>query len=216
MGRICAVKHCHNSEIRLKQYRKSHPGRTDPFTLFPFPKDEERKLEWQKQIYRRIDDKGTLWKPNSQSRACSNHFVDGRPTLEHPSPTIDLGHPYSKHNAIAVNRARLKECGNDGDKEETTCVETASCSARESVAADTEHSSTVDQNYAPECEASVKPSLKKTHKRLQSQIKAAKRKYSGYKKNYNIQLYRKFVSTDKSAKFYTGLPSTAVFWSLYR
>lgn len=32
------------------------------------------------------------WLPNSDSRICSNHFVDSIPTLENPYPTLNLGH----------------------------------------------------------------------------------------------------------------------------
>ena len=37
-----------------------------------------------------------LWDPTKDSRICSVHFVDGRPTAENPFPTEKLGYDATK------------------------------------------------------------------------------------------------------------------------
>ncbi|KAH3816543.1 hypothetical protein DPMN_118060 [Dreissena polymorpha] len=33
-----------------------------------------------------------LWTPGKDSRVCSNHFVEGQPTVQNPLPTLNLGY----------------------------------------------------------------------------------------------------------------------------
>ncbi|XP_046336504.2 uncharacterized protein LOC124118438 [Haliotis rufescens] len=40
----------------------------------------------------RQDGSGQLWSPKKDSRVCSLHFVDGRPTPENPYPSLNLGY----------------------------------------------------------------------------------------------------------------------------
>ena len=60
-----------------------------PIALFTFPSKQkypEDNLRWQRLVSR----KG--WVPNIDSRICSRHFVDKKPSKEHPYPTENLGH----------------------------------------------------------------------------------------------------------------------------
>ena len=105
--RNCCVVGCANSGARLEKWMAqvctNHEcllgqGRCDcppPFTLFPFPtekRDESGRLRWQRLINRK-DAMGKNWKPSAHSRLCSMHFIDGKPTDEHPDPTLYLGYP---------------------------------------------------------------------------------------------------------------------------
>ncbi|GAB6032428.1 mRNA-decapping enzyme subunit 2 [Chamberlinius hualienensis] len=54
--------------------------------LTKFPNNEELKLQWIAAIL--IKD----YKPGNDAKVFSLHFSDGRPTLDNPSPTLDLGH----------------------------------------------------------------------------------------------------------------------------
>ena len=69
---------------------------TAGFLLFPFPtakKDTAKRTLWKKLINRQDPQrKGKLWSPSKDSRVCSKHFIDGKPTPEHPNPTINLGY----------------------------------------------------------------------------------------------------------------------------
>ena len=52
-----------------------------------------RKLQWRKLINRQEDQHcGKLWEPRKQSRICSKHFLNGKPTEAYPYPTENLGY----------------------------------------------------------------------------------------------------------------------------
>ena len=65
-----------------------------PFQLFPFPtalKNNERRVAWTLAV-NRVDSKRKLWKPTKHSRVCGDHFVQGKPTGQHPDPELHLGY----------------------------------------------------------------------------------------------------------------------------
>ena len=72
--------------------------------MFPFPTkryDVEQRERW-KQLVGRQDGR-RLWSPSKDSRVCSNHFVDGKPTLENPLPTINLGYAGAEGRVKRMN-----------------------------------------------------------------------------------------------------------------
>lgn len=61
--------------------------------LFTFPTkryDVEKREKW-KQLVGRQDGK-KLWSPPKDSRVCSEHFLDGKPTPTNPLPMLKLGY----------------------------------------------------------------------------------------------------------------------------
>ena len=64
--------------------------------LFNFPKMKkalEERLQWRKLINRLEDQHcGKLWEPRKQSRVCSKHFLNGKPTEAYSYPTENLGY----------------------------------------------------------------------------------------------------------------------------
>ena len=67
------------------------------FRLYTFPtvkKDPKKRYRWQ-QLINRVskDDNNQLWSPSKDCRVCSEHFIDGQPTLKNPYPTLKLGYP---------------------------------------------------------------------------------------------------------------------------
>ena len=85
--RICAFEHCSNSTYQLQCGCKS------PFVLFPFPtnlSDAETRRDWIRAVNRKDPKTGKNWQPTFDSRVCSCHFVDGKPSEAHPSPSINL------------------------------------------------------------------------------------------------------------------------------
>ena len=70
--------------------------------MYPFPtelKNPSARGSWRKLINRNVetDSKNVkLWDPKKDSRVCSVHFVDGRPTAENPFPTEKLGYDATK------------------------------------------------------------------------------------------------------------------------
>lgn len=97
-GIICAVKGCHNNWYKRKRFLEQvcfdHKPRTRvecgceaPYNLHPPPKNEEALKLWLKAI--------NLDKPPKRPYICSYHFVDKRPTEEHPYPEKWLGYDAS-------------------------------------------------------------------------------------------------------------------------
>ena len=103
--RSCAVVGCSNSTNRLKRWKSSlclvHKTTygseqcdcDPPFRLFSFPgaiKDPEHRKQWVEMIKRKDTHTGQPWVPKQESRVCSKHFVDGKPTEDNPNPTLHL------------------------------------------------------------------------------------------------------------------------------
>ena len=103
--RNCCVTGCSNSGYRLKIWRSKiclqhnanygkRPCVCDPpFQLLPFPSDPYERQAWIKAVNRKdVQNPNMIWQPNVDSRMCSVHFIDGKPTGANPYPTLDLGH----------------------------------------------------------------------------------------------------------------------------
>uniref|UniRef100_A0A3Q2T4H3 Uncharacterized LOC105927494 n=1 Tax=Fundulus heteroclitus TaxID=8078 RepID=A0A3Q2T4H3_FUNHE len=94
-GTICAVKGCHNNWYKRKAHMEQEcfihrPRKRDecgckaPYDLHPPPKNEEYFRLWLKAL--------NLKKPPKRPYVCSFHFVDKRPTEDHPIPEKWLGY----------------------------------------------------------------------------------------------------------------------------
>lgn len=111
--RICAILNCGHSTYQLNKWRERHCTVHEcnygtahctcdpPFELFTFPteqKDPKTRQQWIKSVNRKDEVTGKNWQPTADSRICSVHFVDNKPTVNHPVPTLHLG--YSIRNEI--------------------------------------------------------------------------------------------------------------------
>eukprot|EP00794_Sanderia_malayensis_P004123 gene4123-4677_t len=101
--RICAFVHCSKSTYQLKKWQRTVCGSHSiqhsdcpcppPFALFPFPTElanPENRIEWTKAVNRKDPVTGKNWQASEDSRICSSHFVDGKPTELYPNPSINL------------------------------------------------------------------------------------------------------------------------------
>lgn len=101
--RICAFEHCSNSTYQLEKWNNSpcklhrskqrDCGCKQPFTLFSFPslnKDPETRREWVKIVNRKDPITRKIWQPSTDSRICSDHFIDGKPSQAYPVPTVKV------------------------------------------------------------------------------------------------------------------------------
>ncbi len=113
---ICAFTHCSNSTYTLKIWRETECyehltkrekcPRSPPFYLFPFPmesNDPETRKEWIKAVNRKDPKTKKNWQPSEDSRVCSVHFPEGRPTEDFPSPVVNIS---ATGNGKAVKRKR--------------------------------------------------------------------------------------------------------------
>lgn len=105
-ARHCYAVGCSNGGYRLIKWRQEHCdehqklkencGCKPPFTLFSFPtkkKNPESRERWIKAFSRAASEHSyQLLEPGPDHRVCSEHFVDGHPTKEHPDPELNLGH----------------------------------------------------------------------------------------------------------------------------
>ena len=136
--RNCAVVGGTNSGYKLKKWLKGHCDIhsavresefcvcTVPFTLYPFPSKitaSESRERWIRLLNRQDPDKkNKRWEPTASSRVCSTHFVDQKPTAQHPDPNLNLGRtvpevrkrklPTARHHVIKrrnVSRAHSIE-----------------------------------------------------------------------------------------------------------
>ena len=102
--RICAFEHCSNSAYQLQKWKidecdvhkgvkHERCGCKPPFVLFPFPtnlSDAETRRDWIRAVNRKDPKTGKNWQPTFDSRVCSYHFVNGKTSGAHPSPSINL------------------------------------------------------------------------------------------------------------------------------
>ena len=51
-----------------------------------FPKDPQKFEIWRKNIKRGLE----FFNPGHETFVCSNHFVDGKPTMNNPHPTLSV------------------------------------------------------------------------------------------------------------------------------
>ncbi|KAK3088554.1 hypothetical protein FSP39_020520 [Pinctada imbricata] len=98
---------------RVKREGRGRRGKR----LFPFPtqkKDREKRERW-KQLVGRAGQGKKLWSPSKDSRICSNHFIDGQPTVDNPYPTLNLGYDGYKDRVrritlFGTNKAHELQC----------------------------------------------------------------------------------------------------------
>lgn len=98
-GKVCAVVGCRNCDGHIRLWKTlvcethapllhQHCPCPRPFSMHRIPQGEKNKVTrqcWLDNLQRANFD------PNTASRVCSVHFVDGRPTEENPYPTLHLG-----------------------------------------------------------------------------------------------------------------------------
>ncbi|KAL5021766.1 hypothetical protein ScPMuIL_000921 [Solemya velum] len=76
-----------------------------PFRLYAFPtakKDKQMREKWKKLI-NRTDSNGKMWSPSKDSRVCSDHFQDGKPTAKTPFPVLKLGYKDAENRVKRMN-----------------------------------------------------------------------------------------------------------------
>ena len=94
-GTCCAVRGCTNNQTKLNLWLQEqcfeHAPRTkrecaceNRYSFHRLPKDEEPRRMWLKKL--------NLKRPPKTLYVCSFHFVDKKPTEEHPHPTLWLGY----------------------------------------------------------------------------------------------------------------------------
>lgn len=222
--RSCAVLSCNNSWYTLEQWSKNicekhncnlGQGSCDclpPFRLFPFPterKDPAGRLQWTSLVNRKNGSRN--WIPNSESRICSKHFVDGEPSARFPYPTLELGYsPYAETKSVRpAPRARpyIEQIITPKKSKIGDSINTENNVPHTDVTGLVDHSHAenidnyymsvqfdhshinADHDYVSQCDSCTHKSeeIKKLHKK----IKELTEKVNFYKRKYQIETKKK-------------------------
>lgn len=220
--RCCAFNFCTNNATKITKWKKQmceiHQIQhglgscicDPPFQLFPFPtelKDKYGRQKWTSIINRKNGSEN--WMPKDDSRVCSDHFIDGRPTPTNPYPTLKLG--YTPHKPI-VSRPPPKERTLQPTKEKRRRIEQQpspipTCAKEES-------NNFINVQPSCSCDNEGKIAL------LEAKIKDLEIKLDAKPKEKPAPLNRfslsKVLKSDAKVKFYTGFPNLASFNTVYQ
>ena len=214
----CAVVGCRNSNYRLKQWKKKdcteHKGLSHgdcscprPFTLHRFPSkllNSERRKVWIHKM-RRVSAKNTTWSPGESDMVCSEHFVDGHPTVENPDPTLNLGYvtEMKKQRRVLVRQAELPT--SEPVEKLNACVSMDVDPAEDSSCASCANLRTQNGALQDEIEVLRAENFKLTKKVDEMSQELLKEK--SVRKPFSW----KHIKSDAKMKFYTGLQTVAIF-----
>ena len=247
--RHCCINNCTNGGYKINQWKKTFCFKHNinhgigscicdpPFTLFTFPSEKSDSYNrgvWIKNINRKATD-NKIWLPNVDSRVCSEHFLDGRPTVLNPYPTLKLGHsgkiitesrppPLDRTNITPVKKPRANKSSIETPSHSESDACTLICEP--DVIADVgafnskqnfdtvENVHLCDHDYFTECVSCINKD---------KEIKALKMEIQKLKGELNVAICKTKVGqldivfkNDKSVKFYTGIPTVNAFNILFK
>lgn len=192
-----------------------------PYKHHPFPEDVDMKKRWTQLINRRTSD-GQLWQPSRSSRVCSVHFIDGEPTSTNPLPTLFLGH-LPTGSKLSTPRRKLVKHGPSSENSDnpipgTTELSSESASNMDEVDSESHSSVTIkyeltNRNF-PVYGARIigkqqghtaagKSSDVVHYLRLKERLKQLE--------PFLKPLYKKLLTSNHAAHFYTNLPTLDTF-----
>ena len=186
--------------------------------MFPFPtakRDAEGREQWKRAVNRPNTKKPwMLLEPTQVMRVCSAHFIDGKPTAEHPDPTLNLGYnpePPRKVRRVVNRHTKTKE------PDASASASASSSSVDSSASSSTASSSSVHSSFCTVALMSVILilvsiiiSLQKEIQSLKSEL-AAKHKASCKRPGTAA----KYLKTDADVLFFTGIPTRNLIYELH-
>lgn len=234
----CAVIGCTNSSYTLKKWKKevcsihNTPKKVcecqRPFHLFFFPSELRNSVARKRwiQIVRRTARNKKEWKPGTSDRICSNHFVNGEPTLENPDPILDLGYEKEmkskrrvlKRGSVSLQKKskKIRSLENVDTSLESPIFEEdiPTTSSNNNLGLET-HWALADHSYcakegAHNCSGCCdKAELIKSLVRKINKLNISSQRGTITAKNGNFSHTK--IKTDKKMSFYTGLTSVLQF-----
>ena len=193
---------------------------------FPRTRDRENRDKWLRILQRADPKKPHLYlEPRPHSRVCSVHFVDGRPTQDHPCPELELGH--HKFERIPAKRSKRRT-----SSPKPTCVDAISLDCSETDTNTGSHQSSAVQTLNAFCfflimlVLNIFSQLQETRADLIKTTEALARlrlKNRMLRSKLNMLTGKirekshvdKYVNTDADAKFFTGFPSVKIIHAIY-
>ena len=236
----CAVVGCTNSRYKIKVWEKKdcdkHSGQVHkdcpclpPFHLHIFPSkllNSEKRNEWIRLV-KRTRKGNKEWTPGQSDMVCSKHFVNGRPTLENPNPSLELGYekPAKKARRVLVRNDSFaaKSVVEDSVPDKSDSLQTVSFGTPE------EHGSAeVSKEQCQSCSSNKsvigslvkivgalskeKTDLKVTVNELSKELESLK---VAKKEKDKRPMSTSLIKTDSKMKFYSGIQSVAIFMALF-
>lgn len=205
--RICAFKSCHNGEYQLYKFREENPDQPDPYILYHFPFHDPQQLHrWCVQINRK-NKAGKLWTARKHSRVCSIHFENGKPSDNYPYPTLHLG--YESMCSTGPRQTRNSGFVLSSDTVERVIQEEhLAINDLETGQSSTSSTSVPENCSSPQHQPRTQPL--KLH--LLAKASQAKRR----KLIKKVKVYKTFTTNDEKTKFYTGIATSSLYFSLAR
>ncbi|KAK3105562.1 hypothetical protein FSP39_000540 [Pinctada imbricata] len=242
--RCCAFNSCTNNATKIAQWQKQicpihnvNQGLAScicepSFRLFPFPttrKDDQLRKKWASIVNRKNGSEN--WEPKPDSRVCSEHFVDKRPTLQNPYPSLKLGYtPYKpiksrpppKHRSnsnvspLSKKKRLVLEPISEHVSEQSLMFESATCMNDSSVEEVCEQLGTsqnekLDNSHNDDLETKI-ASLEEKVKQLELDLS----KKEDSRESRCIFSVAQILKSDLKMKFYTGIPTVAAFDAVYQ
>jgi len=218
----CAVVGCHSSTYQLNKWKDSmckvhgvtHRSWTvcsctPPFDLLPLP---TKKQDPQgRAVYIANIGRADLDVECPQSvRICSLHFEDGKPTVLHPYPTVNMGYKDRKFTNQKGRREILKHtiqkpvCAKGKKTVHSNETPHPECSQQEE--------SVVDVHDVTEKSKEWKDhKIDQMQQRINELEKELKHLSCGKKADSSKVVIKSLLRNDNQVRFYTGLPSKAHF-----
>lgn len=244
--RCCAFNFCTNNATKITKWKKQtceiHHTRyglgscicEPPFHLYPFPtelKDNYARLKWTSIVNRKNGSQN--WIPKEDSRVCSEHFEDGRPTTSNPYPTLKLGYtpskpitsrPPPKERSDISQGNKRKRIHLDLAADSHTCLtDQQSVSENEHSVSENEHSLHVAKETEIQNTGIYSDDNQGKIARLEEKIKELEIKLEAKSKEKSLAPIKKnsvctstIMKSDAKVKFYTGLPNQASFNAVFQ
>ncbi|KAK3105808.1 hypothetical protein FSP39_006157 [Pinctada imbricata] len=229
--RCCAFNSCTNNSTKIimwkKQFCEVHNITyglgscicEPPFYIYPFPterKDNYSRQKWASIVNRKNGSEN--WKPKEDSRVCSEHFMEGRPTAANPYQTLKLGYtphkpitsrpPPKEMSAISLRNPTKRKRLEVELISESTCSNIPQSDSRSVYNSSIETDREIQTGTESDQIAVLEAKIKKLELELESKDKT------------NILPTRFQVGTvhksDAKVKFYTGLPNVASFNAVFK
>lgn len=252
--RICAMLGCSNGTYKLKKWKEEICSKhgclhdsclcTPPFVLYPFPtskRDPNGRKEWIKAINRKDSKTGKIWVPTDDDRVCSNHFVDGKPTIVYPYPSINLGHkeddhrpkrlppkirkPLKKESPPVIKVKMEEQVRNESELQESENEDpVVTVVNQECIPDNMTQTNPVrhDHDYTCLQGKSCESCVEKTKIIHQQRTKIEQLVFENSSLELKLAKKKKrktvdeFVMTDRKVKIYTGLPNKSAFQALLK
>ena len=203
--------------------------------LHPFPNKRNKALEretWLRAIRRADPKHGYRYlEPRPYMRVCSEHFVNGEPSDEHPNPELKLGHTNttpSKPRAKRKLSETTTDCS-DVSEDGNNCSDDPRLSPNVGVLTiafkfmlvvmlsvirtlkSTLHAVTLRNRYLESEHDKLRKQYEKLHQKNNFLIRKIMLSKAMQQLSHFHRLYQKMLANDKNVKFYTGVPSLESF-----